>query len=149
MKHGLGPRSLPHLVVSCDGAHVLGAPFPRELTERECWQLLSAGGVARVAITVGALPRIVAVRYLVDGSRLVVRLGDRQELSRAFDNTVVTVAADSLSDATAHGWLVEASGPARLEGLDRWPAVSNEVPAPVVASIEPQLVVGSTYDLGL
>jgi nitroimidazol reductase NimA-like FMN-containing flavoprotein (pyridoxamine 5'-phosphate oxidase superfamily) len=124
-------------------------PTPRDLTEEECWQLLQAGGVARVAITLGAMPRIVAVRYLVDGSRLVISPGARHDLARAFDGTVVTVAADSLSDATEHGWFVEASGTARLERADEWPRRRAGPAGVVVASIEPAVVSGTTYCLDI
>ncbi len=94
------------------------------------------------------MPRIVAARYRVDGSRILVHVAQRAHLSRAFDGTVVTAATDSLDDASDHGWLVEASGIAHLEP-SRAVLFGDRPEAPgLVASIEPMTMFGSTYHFG-
>jgi hypothetical protein len=132
---------------ACDVVPMLFGPEPHELTETECWRLLNAGGIARVAITFGAVPRIVPVRYLTDGPHLVVCVGNQAALSEAFNNTVVALAVDSFADDTEHGWLVQVSGTAKLAPTGH-PSFHcrQETPA-FVATIVPAIIAGSSYRL--
>jgi len=126
---------------------MLFGPSPQALSEIECWRLLGAGGIGRLAVTIGALPRIVPVRYALDSGQILLCLGDQAELTDAVNNTVVAFAADSLTDDNRHGWFVEINGVAELApSMERTRGCSHESP-PLIASVEPTLITGSTYRL--
>jgi hypothetical protein len=120
---------------------------PHALSEAECWHLLSVGGIGRLAITIGALPRIVPARFAVDGDRVKLCLGDQDGLTDAVDNTVVALAVDSLADNSPHGWLVEINGIASLVPEHHSTHGCAHQTTPLVTSIAPTLVTGSTYRL--
>jgi len=130
---------------------MLFGPSPHGLSEIECWHLLSAGGIGRLAVTISALPRIVPVRFTLDftldDDRVILCLGDQEELADAVDNTVVVLAVDSLADDSPHGWLVEVNGIAQLAPAhDPAPGCPHQT-RPLMASITSALVSGSTYRL--
>lgn len=126
---------------------MLFGPSPHALSEIECWHLLSAGGIGRVAVTIGALPRIVPVRFALDGHRVMLCLGDQEGLTDAVDNTVVALAVDSLADDSPHGWLVEINGISSLVPEQVRARGCAHRARPLVARIDPTLISGSTYRL--
>jgi len=80
------------------------------LTEDECMALFGSTTVGRVGITIGALPAIFVVNYvLVDGD-IVFRTSDGTKLEAALRHAVVAFEAD-LTDPVHHqGWAVQAVG---------------------------------------
>jgi nitroimidazol reductase NimA-like FMN-containing flavoprotein (pyridoxamine 5'-phosphate oxidase superfamily) len=67
-----------------------------ELTRAECLELLGAHRVGRVAITHQALPAIVPVNYVVDGTGVVFRTRPGGLLDRACHSTVVAFEVDEV-----------------------------------------------------
>lgn len=45
------------------------------LRAEECHQLLSSAAVGRVGVTMGALPTVLPVNFLIDNDRILVRSG--------------------------------------------------------------------------
>jgi uncharacterized protein len=89
------------------------------LDRQECLRLLSASSVGRLAVTMGALPVILPVNFLLDGDRVLVRTSSGTKLDAATRNAVVAFEVDDV-DASAHsGWSVCVTGTAR--------AVTDEV----------------------
>jgi len=95
-----------------------------EILSREaCLRALAQGGLGRIAINVGALPRILPVRFVLDGEDVVVRVRQGSTLHAATDGTVVAFEADQLRPDT--GWSISFVGVARH--LDEGRAVSPAV----------------------
>ena len=70
------------------------------LTEDECMALFGSTTVGRVGITIGALPAIFVVNYvLVDGD-IVFRTSDGTKLEAALRHAVVAFEADSPTRST-------------------------------------------------
>lgn len=80
------------------------------LDDEECMRLLGSTTLGRVGVTVGALPAIFVVNYvLLDGS-IVFRTGEGTKLRAALRNAVVAFEAD-LTDPIQHqGWSVQVVG---------------------------------------
>ena len=64
------------------------------LARSDCLQLLARGGVGRIAVTAGALPMILPVRYTLDGNRVVLCVGVGSTLDQATHNAVVAFEVD-------------------------------------------------------
>jgi Pyridoxamine 5'-phosphate oxidase len=113
------------------------------LSEQECWELLAAASVGRLALSVRALPVILPAQYYLDGRRLVVCLGHHGLPERALDETVVAFAADSIDPVTRMGWLVQVQGRSviprglRIDTDCGWPASRAQV-----VQIEPGRISG-------
>ena len=113
------------------------------LPEQECWELLAAASVGRLALSVRALPVILPAQYYLDGRRLVVCLGHHGLPERALDETVVAFAADSIDPVTRSGWLVQVQGRSviprglRIDTDCGWPASRAQV-----VQIEPGRISG-------
>jgi nitroimidazol reductase NimA-like FMN-containing flavoprotein (pyridoxamine 5'-phosphate oxidase superfamily) len=76
----------------------------------ECVKLLTGSSFGRLAVTVGALPAIFPVNYLVEGDRILVRTGEGTKLDAAMRDAVVAFEVDSV-DALEHGgWSVCVTG---------------------------------------
>jgi uncharacterized protein len=90
--------------VDAVGAEVLG--------QAECFRLLAGGGLGRVAISVGALPAILPVRFVLDDGEIVFRAGSGTVLGGASRGTVVAFEADGVEDG-AGTWSVLVTGLAR------------------------------------
>jgi uncharacterized protein len=118
------------------------------LSEQECWELLAAASVGRLALSVRALPVILPAQYYLDGRRLAVCLGHHGLPERALDETVVAFAVDSIDPVTRSGWLVQVQGRSviprglRIDADCGWPAS----PAQVV-QIEPGRISGQRMHL--
>ena len=117
-------------------------PTPAVLSEDDCWLLAGSRGVGRLSVTVAALPWVVPARYRIDRHQLIVCLGDRAELRRSLDRTIVALAVDSFDQDGSHGWLVHFQGLASV--LDE----SSACPLhPLAAGIASVSVEGMTYSL--
>lgn len=123
-----------------------------ELTEEECWRLLSATSLGRVVFTHHAMPAIRPVNHLVDGQVIIIRshLGAAIASRAAADaGAVVCYEADELDGVRHTGWSVIATGLARLvrepEAIERYerrlePWIAGQMDQ--VISIEPRFVSG-------
>lgn len=83
------------------------------LDEPACWELLSRAPIGRVAVSVGALPAIFPVNFVVDGTSIVFRTGAGTKLAAAVERAVVAFEADSFDTFEHTGWSVMAVGHAR------------------------------------
>jgi uncharacterized protein len=81
------------------------------LDRSDCLRLLGRGGIGRIAVTAGALPMILPVRYALDGDRVVLCVGVGSTLDQATHDAVVAFEVDG-SDLGG-GWSVSIVGVAR------------------------------------
>jgi uncharacterized protein len=64
------------------------------LDRSDCLRLLARGGVGRIAISAGALPMILPVRYALDGEHVVLCVGVGSTLDQATRHAVVAFEID-------------------------------------------------------
>ena len=80
------------------------------LDEAECRRLLGTVRLGRVAVSLGALPAIFPVNFvLVDGD-ILFRTGAGTKLDAAVRRAVVAFEADHTDDVAHAGWSVQAVG---------------------------------------
>ncbi len=82
----------------------------RVIPEAECWRLLSTTSLGQVALSVGALPRILPVQYYVNNRRVVVCLGHEKIPPSSLRDTVLAFGADGIDRRTRAGWWVQVLG---------------------------------------
>ena len=122
------------------------------MTRDECLCYLAATRLGRVAISVGALPAILPVRFVLDGDQIVFRAAPGKVLEAATREAVVAFEADGVERLGEPSvvWSVLVTGVARHlapeharahEGAIALPAWSEDHGDHVVA-ISPQLVSG-------
>ena len=95
-----------------------------ELTEGECWRLLSSVSFGRVVFTHRAMPAIRPVNHLIDGRTIIIRTHNGAAITAramteagrqsAPHGSVVCYEADDLDPVRHTGWSVIATGLARL-----------------------------------
>jgi nitroimidazol reductase NimA-like FMN-containing flavoprotein (pyridoxamine 5'-phosphate oxidase superfamily) len=89
-------------------------PAPRRgeglevLSRQECLRLLARAGVGRVAMSVGALPAVLPVRFALVGEDVVFPAVPRSELDVAVRDAVVAFETDHMEPAG--GWSVVVTG---------------------------------------
>jgi len=81
------------------------------LDRADCLRLLARGGIGRIAVTAGALPMILPVRYALDSDRVVLCVGVGSTLDQATHDAVVAFEVDG-SDLGGD-WSVSIVGVAR------------------------------------
>ena len=84
------------------------------LEEHEAFALLARGGVGRVGVTIGALPAIFPVNYLVIDGAIVFRTSPGSKLSAATDRAVLAFEVDDFDEHDRSGWSVLAVGRAEV-----------------------------------
>jgi nitroimidazol reductase NimA-like FMN-containing flavoprotein (pyridoxamine 5'-phosphate oxidase superfamily) len=88
------------------------------LDRTTCLRLLSTTERGRIAINVGALPRILPVHFVVDVERVVVCVGAESAVAKATKDAVVAFEADGCAEdepdtGFGHEWSVSLIGVAR------------------------------------
>ena len=84
------------------------------LTEAQCRDLLAAGKVGRVGITLGAMPAIFPVNFvMIDGS-VVFRTAPGSKLAAAARGAVVAFEVDDYDGSARSGWSVLVVGQAEV-----------------------------------
>lgn len=78
-----------------------------------CMALLAQHSVGRVGLSMGALPVVLPVNYVLDGDRIVIRTGWGTKLSAAIRNAVVCFEVDDIDRQHHSGWSVLVTGMAR------------------------------------
>jgi nitroimidazol reductase NimA-like FMN-containing flavoprotein (pyridoxamine 5'-phosphate oxidase superfamily) len=83
-----------------------------DLTDEECWQLVSSLSIGRVAIgRVDRPPLVVPVNYVVDDRVIVFRTGAGQKLE-ALRQAAISFQVDVVDPVHHRGWSVLIGGPA-------------------------------------
>ena len=78
----------------------------QHLSREECLRLLASERLGRVSLSIGALPLILPVHYVLHDDHVVLRIGAGTRLSAALKGSVVGFEVDGENaDATA-GWSV-------------------------------------------
>jgi nitroimidazol reductase NimA-like FMN-containing flavoprotein (pyridoxamine 5'-phosphate oxidase superfamily) len=83
---------------------------PRELSERECRELLEPGGVGRLAICVDDYPDIYPVNFAVDQGCIVFRTTPYSKLGTSDWDVAVAFEVDHQNWSTQQGWSVVVKG---------------------------------------
>jgi nitroimidazol reductase NimA-like FMN-containing flavoprotein (pyridoxamine 5'-phosphate oxidase superfamily) len=87
----------------------MAAPVLRTLTAAECFDLLSPGGVDRVAFTTADEPVVLPVNYAMAGQTVVFRTAPDSLLARYMDG-LAGFEVDHLDEALSQGWSVLVTG---------------------------------------
>lgn len=82
------------------------------LDEAECLELLGGASIGRVGVSIGALPAIFPVNYVVLDGAIVFRTGAGTKLAAATDNAVIAFEVDSFDPLDQSGWSVLVVGAA-------------------------------------
>lgn len=85
-----------------------------EISERECWRLVSGAGVGRVVVDVARGPIALPVNFAVAGKRILFRTKAEGEIARGVRSGRVSFEVDRVDDAEAEGWSVLVTGDATL-----------------------------------
>jgi nitroimidazol reductase NimA-like FMN-containing flavoprotein (pyridoxamine 5'-phosphate oxidase superfamily) len=93
------------------------------LDRSECIRLMSRTTIGRLALSVGALPVILPVNFLLDRDRILIRTGEGTKLDAALRDAVVAFEVDDMDPWTHGGWSVCVTGSAHeisdVDELDR------------------------------
>jgi nitroimidazol reductase NimA-like FMN-containing flavoprotein (pyridoxamine 5'-phosphate oxidase superfamily) len=96
-----------------------------ELTPHACLSLLARHSFGRVGLSVGSLPVVLPVNYVLDADRIVLRSGSGSKLTAALQGAVVCFEIDGVDPVGGSGWSVLVTGVAReLRGHDAVRAAS-------------------------
>jgi nitroimidazol reductase NimA-like FMN-containing flavoprotein (pyridoxamine 5'-phosphate oxidase superfamily) len=97
------------------------------LDEGECRRLLEGETIGRVAVSIGALPAVLPVNYVMDGGDVYFLTGQGTKFSAALRGAAVAFEIDRVDVAYHHGWSVLAVGEA------------HEVPEPEAGRLRAEL----------
>lgn len=84
------------------------------LSHAECMDLLARAQVGRVVFTLGALPAVVPVTFILRDDAILTRTAADTQLARAANGAVLAFQVDELDAATRTGWSVVVTGVAEL-----------------------------------
>jgi nitroimidazol reductase NimA-like FMN-containing flavoprotein (pyridoxamine 5'-phosphate oxidase superfamily) len=118
------------------------------LSPEECLRLLASSQWGRVAISIGALPAILPVRFAIDDEQILFRAAPNTALASGTRGEVVAFQVDGTDDDKSH-WSVLVTGVARhLNGGDVDRAARTGLPtwsadaADHLVAIDPEVVSG-------
>lgn len=119
----------------------------QELSEEECYELLAARPVGRVAYAVATGPVVLPVNYVLDGRDILFRTSPYTELGREMLRGRVAFEVDDIDAFRESGWSVLVRGDAAYDDSDvlrpldspgPWAAGSRHL----MVRITPRLVTG-------
>ena len=117
------------------------------LDRAECLRLLAGSILGRIAVTIGALPVILPVNFLLDGDRILIRTGTGTKLEAATRDAVVAFEVDDVEPFSHSGWSVCVTGRAmELRDQDDVARVAS-LPLPHWAPKGTEHVVAVSVDL--
>lgn len=124
-----------------------------ELVAAECWRLLRAHEVGRLAVSITDHPDIFPINYVVDGDGIVFRTGPGTKLAAAVLGKGVAFEIDGYDPVAGEAWSVVAKGRARqIEHMieyfqaDELPLFPwHASPKPDIVRIEPTEVTGRRF----
>ena len=82
----------------------------REISRRECLDLLAQAKVGRVVFVRGALPEIIPVCYLVAGETVVFGVHSTSPVAQEIEGSIVAFQVDTFDSERECGWHVQAVG---------------------------------------
>jgi hypothetical protein len=89
------------------------------LPENECWELLRTQSLGLVAVSLAALPAIVAVAYSVNDAESTISFQALQAIpKKTLDDAVIAFEVDALDPRTHQGWIVHIVGSARVSATN-------------------------------
>jgi hypothetical protein len=88
------------------------SPEVQNLEHHECWAMLRAVSVGRLAVLADGRPDIFPINYTVDGGTLVFRTGEGTKLAGASKGAAVALEADGVDPDSGLAWSVVAKGTA-------------------------------------
>ncbi|MFK8024385.1 MAG: pyridoxamine 5'-phosphate oxidase family protein [Ilumatobacter sp.] len=129
------------------------APGTEIMNGGECWSLLEATSVGRLAVNVAGKPDIFPINYVVDGACLVFRTGAGTKLAAAALLHDVALEIDGYDPMERTAWSVVAKGRAHevenmndvfaAEDLPLFPWAAH--PKPAFVRIDPTEVTGRRF----
>lgn len=93
-------------------AAVDGGTWMEHLSAQECWSLLTAATIGRVAVLVDSAPEIYPVNHVVDGESVVFRTNAGNKLHAVDRTPSVCFEVDGYDAETRGGWSVLVKGKA-------------------------------------
>jgi len=125
-------------------AGLSGQPVLETLTSAECFDLLSPGGVGRVAFTTADGPVVLPVNYAMAGRTVIFRTAPDTLLAGYLD-CLAGFEVDGLDEALSQGWSVVVTGRAvrvtseaevrhleRHAGVQPWAGGARDVYARII-----------------
>jgi nitroimidazol reductase NimA-like FMN-containing flavoprotein (pyridoxamine 5'-phosphate oxidase superfamily) len=88
------------------------SPDVQNLEHHECWAMLRAVSVGRLAVLADGRPDIFPINYTVDGGTLVFRTGEGTKLAGSSKGAAVALEADGVDQETGLAWSVVVKGSA-------------------------------------
>jgi uncharacterized protein len=85
-----------------------------ELDREDSLRLLASVPVGRIVFTVGGLPAVQPVNFVLEDERLLFRTREGSKLVAVRSGTVVAFEADQIDTSTGSGWSVTIVGEARI-----------------------------------
>ena len=85
-----------------------------ELSRPECLRLLATAHIGRIGLSMGALPVVLPVNFVLDGESVVFRTSEGAKQQAAVSNTVVAFEVDHVNPLYHSGWSVLVTGVAKL-----------------------------------
>lgn len=118
------------------------------LAAHECWALLRASQVGRLAVVTAGRPDIFPVNYVVDHGTVVFRTAEGTKLAAILDNADVAFEVDGYEPAAGNAWSVVLKGRARqLHGADELTGTTGLPLFPWHASPKPRFIRLETDEL--
>jgi len=123
------------------------------LTDDQCWELLDAAEVGRLAVNIAGHPDIFPINFVVDGRSLVFKTAPGTKLAGAVLSVHVAFEIDGYEPDRRSAWSVVVKGEAReIQGMQElfdaedlplftWIASAK----PNFVRIEPESVTGRRY----
>jgi nitroimidazol reductase NimA-like FMN-containing flavoprotein (pyridoxamine 5'-phosphate oxidase superfamily) len=84
-----------------------------DLDQEQCRRRLAGGGIGRAGVTVGALPAIFPINYVMLDGDIVFRTGPGTKLEAAVRGSVIAFEIDHIDPFCHTGWSVLVVGTAR------------------------------------
>jgi uncharacterized protein len=103
----------------------LGGTAVGELVAHECWELLGAAAVGRLAVVVSGRPEIFPVNYVVDHGTVVFRSAVGRKISGLHGDTAVAFEVDGHGAHDLTAWSVVIHG--QLEPLVSFDPITTDV----------------------
>jgi uncharacterized protein len=130
----------------------LSAPAARELGAHECWELLRAATLGRLAVVVSGRPEIFPVNFATDHGTIVFRSAAGTKISGLHSDTAAAFEVDGQDSQDGTAWSVVIKG--HLEILVSFDPITTDVlplfplqggPKPQFVRVVPDAITGRRF----